>query len=244
MEIVFKCTNTLGVSGFYIDPPTPAKLHVPDWYKNMPNTIDKQKKSGLSVDNNMATNSTLKGCSPFLDGLTSGYMYCAPADIEVRRLSDNNVTFKWRSDDPFITLHNEEQHPGLPNPVEMEKSNHGTVLKWASPFTIVTPKGYSCLFTHPFNRHDLPFRTFTGVVDTDSFGIPVQFPFQMISEVNDILIIEKGTPVCQILPFKRENWTNKVEIEDAVQHNKRHFNYVSTIVKSYKKNHWNKKVYE
>jgi hypothetical protein len=141
-------------------------------------------------------------------------------------------------------VHTEDQHPGLPNPVEMEKSKNSNVLKWASPFTIVTPKGYSCLFTHPFNRHDLPFRTFTGVVDTDSFKLPVQFPFQMITEVKDILIIEKGTPVCQILPFKRETWSNKVEVMDTTEHNKNHFNYVSTIVKSYKKNHWSKKVYE
>jgi len=244
MEILFKYTNTLGVSGFFIEPPTPAKLHVPIWYKNMPNTIDNQKKSGLSVDNNMATNTTVKNCSPFLDGLTSGYMYCAPADIEIRRIDNTNVTFKWRTNDPFITTHQEVQHPGLPSPVEMTDSNNSNVIKWASPFTIITPKGYSCLFTHPFNRHDLPFRTFTGVVDTDSFEIPVQFPFQMIVEVKDILIIEKGTPVCQILPFKRENWSSKVEVEESKEHNRRHFKYVSTIVRSYKKQHWSKKIYE
>jgi len=30
------------------------------------------------------------------------------------------------------------------------------------------PAGYSLLITHPFNRHDLPFVTLTGLVDADS----------------------------------------------------------------------------
>jgi hypothetical protein len=241
MNIKFTTTDTVGPVGFFIQPPVPAKSVIPEWYKDMPPTIDNQKKLGISINSTFASNSTVKGCSPFLDALLTGYIYCAPADIEVRRVDKKDYTFKWRSQDPLLTEHHPEQYPGLPAPAEFDK-NH--VLKWASPFVVSTPEGYSCLFTHPLNRYDLPFRTLSGVVDTDSFTLPVQFPFQMAVEVEDILIIEKGTPVCQIIPFKRENWKHEVLIEDSRTSSKKRFEYFSSIVKPYKKQHWSKKSYD
>lgn len=241
MDIKFTITDSVGYDGMLVAPPKPAKLAIPKWYRGMQGTIDGGKQFGISLQSPHAPNSTVKGCSPFLDALMSGYTYCSPLDIEVRKLKPGEISFKWRSKDEFISIHNHDQYPGLPAPVEMDGNQ---VLKWASPFTISTPPGYSCLFTHPLNRHDLPFRTFSGVVDTDSYELPVQFPFQLIKEPEDILIIEQGTPVCQIIPFKRDNWKHVNEEENPRVTDKKRFNHHARIVKAYKTRNWSKKSYE
>jgi hypothetical protein len=43
------------------------------------------------------------------------------------------------------------------------------IIKFNNVWTIETPAGYSLLFTHPFNRGDLPFTTIAGMVDADSY---------------------------------------------------------------------------
>lgn len=221
-----------------ISPPSSAVKLIPDWYKSMPPVIN-NKKEGLSPKNKFATNSTLKGCSPFLDGLGLGYIYELPIDIELRKDGDN-VVVNWRSNEPFVTTHSIEQHPGLP----AANMHMDFVLKWNFPFSIETPKGYSSLFTHPLNRHDLPFRTFSGVVETDSYIGNVQFPFQIIKDFEYNLIIEKGTPICQIFPFKRENWESSHGYISTEEKTKRMFQIHSKIVRSYKNQWWQKKTYQ
>jgi hypothetical protein len=57
------------------------------------------------------------------------------------------------------------------------------------------------------------------VVDTDTYKEYINFPFTLkkdylLKNVKDgkfFSIIEKGTPYCQIIPFKRENWKMKIE---------------------------------
>lgn len=238
-EIDFLYDNEFGT--YYkdlISHPKSATSYIPEWYKSMPSNIN-SSISGLSPENKFATNSTLKGCSPFLDGLSLGYIYELPIDIEFRK-EGNNISVNWRDNEKFITTHDEIQHPGLPS----QMLDMPFVLKWNFPFSIKTPNGYSCLFTHPLNRHDLPFRTFSGIVETDDYPGNVQFPFQLIKDFEYNLIIEKGTPVCQIFPFKRENWESNRKNISIEEKNKRQFAINSKIVKSYKKQWWKKKTYQ
>ena len=56
------------------DYPTPIKLNIPEWYKKLDHTI---------------LNKTVKGCMPFLDTLTSGYLLKMTQDFNVRHNIDN-----------------------------------------------------------------------------------------------------------------------------------------------------------
>ncbi len=50
-------------------------------------------------------------------------------------------------------------------------------IKFNSFWTIELEEGWSLLAMHPANRHDLPFRLLTGVVDSDRFNdIGIFFP--------------------------------------------------------------------
>jgi hypothetical protein len=227
----------------FFDFPKPSAQFIPDWYKKMPLYLDEEKNYGISLNNRFATNTTLKACSPFLDSLSCGYIWSLPADIEIRKNIFNNETsfiFRWRTSGlDFVTHHDLNQHPTLPELVNGKKD----VMKWEFPFIIKTPPGYSTLFTHPLNRHDLIFKTFSGIVETDTYEIPISFPFQMHNFEKDLIILEKGTPLCQFIPFKRENWKSKNKKFDKNNILKKRFIFFSKINRSYKNNFWIKKEY-
>ena len=220
--------------------PRPAAKSIPDWYKNMAVHMDGEKTTGLSKTTNVVSNLTLKGCSPFLDALTSGYTFELPFDIEFRRNEEGMINIRWATNVNYIGSHGPDQAPGLPGPVGGSES----LLKWRPGWRIITPKGYSALFTHPLNRHDLPFRTFSGVVDTDMYKLGVEFPFQLLNTIeDDIFILKKGTPICQVIPFKREDWKSEQVEFDEDANKKNGFKLKSQIVRSYKKQFWQKKNY-
>lgn len=222
------------------DSPKPASQFIPQWYRDMALRTDNEKIDGINKESIKVSNLTLKGCSPFLDGLISGYIFTLPADIEFRNYPGKGMNIRWTFDRDILSSHAQEQAPGLPSAFGGDKD----ILKWRPGWRVITPPGYSCLFTHPFNRHDLPFRTFTGIVDTDSYPLGVEFPFQLLQAIDeDIFILEKGTPICQILPFKRDAWKGKEVQFNEEESKKNHFLLRSKIARSYKKQFWHKKSY-
>jgi len=118
-----------------------------------------------------------------------------------------------------------------------------TISKWLFDWKIETPPGYSCLYTHPINRHDLPFRTFSGVVDTDTFPDAVHFPFSILNFEGDRKIIPMGTPICQVFPFKRDEWQSEVLPLEPYLKEKATFSILKVIGRSYKRQFWHKKTY-
>ena len=226
-----------------LEPPKPASMFMPQWYKDMPQIMPSSGDSspGLLPQDPRVANSTLKHCSPFLDAITAGYIHALPIDMEIRKDENGLFFFRWKTPGDFISSHSEDQHPGLPAPA----GGKSDVMKWTFDFKITTPPGYSAIFTHPLNRHDLPFRTFSGIVDTDGYTQSVQFPFQLLSnEIGDCLIIKKGTPLVQIIPFKREPWNSEITKQSDKKTFKEYFDFNSTIIKSYKNNFWKKKTYK
>ena len=221
--------------------PVPSKSFIPQWYKDTPPYVENEKEPGMHPNINAhVSNGTLKSCLPFLDALTTGYMATLASDIEIRKLADGEMSVRWSQ--LFIDIvqgHNLDQTSHLP-------LNHGEykfVSKWLFDWKISTPPGYSCFYTHPLNRHDLPFRTFSGVVDTDVFPDAVHFPFQILPFSGERLIIPAGTPICQIFPFKRDEWES--EKLEYVKNSKEvaAFQILKTIYKSYKNQWWHKKSY-
>jgi hypothetical protein len=239
-EIVF---TALSEEAFHLfDFPSPAKKHIPKWYKTMNKYTYNDKKIGISKDTTRAGNSTLKHCMPFRDAMTVGYIWTLPADLEIRKI-ENNYAIRWLFFDNLVEEHTQQQVPNLPVSVNSDSKN---VFKFTCEFLITTPKNYSLLFTHPLNQHDLPFRTFAGIVESDLYKVPVQFPFQLsvTLEENDILIIPKHTPIVQFIPIKRDNWIHKKRLDLNFWKVKKRFADLQTTVFHYYRNKfWIKKEY-
>jgi hypothetical protein len=225
-------------SELFFEMPKPAAQSIPSWYKDMPTRMNGEKEDGLARDGVAVSNLTLKGCSPFLDAFTSGYIFTLPFDLEFRKHPGKGINIRWATNVNAIGSHGPDQAPGLPEPY----GGNADMLKWRPGFRVITPKGYSCLFTHPLNRHDLPFRTFSGIVDTDMYPLGVDLPFQLLNTIDkDIFILEKGTPICQVIPFKREEWRSEQIPFDEDENKKNGFKLKSKIIRSYKTQFWNKK---
>jgi hypothetical protein len=226
-------------AGLLYEAPSPAIENLPDWYRNMALHMNGEKETALDKDGVATSNLTLKGCIPFLDAMTSGYLFTLPCDMEIRK-KDGMVGLRWATNQDLIGQHGPEQAPGLPTP-------HGgiqSILKWRPGWRVVTPPGYSCLFVHPLNRFDLPFVTISGVVDTDSYKLGVEFPFRLLETDKDVFILEKGTPVCQVIPFRRNDWKSEVIPLDEKEQKRQGFILKSKIIRSYQLQFWKKKSYK
>jgi hypothetical protein len=216
-----------------------AQKYVPDWYKNSPQKVKGFENFSLMPQNPLVTTSTYKKCSPFLDALTSGYTFSLTQDIEIIKKEDNMPFILWRGSTLTpITWHDNDQWEGLIPPEDCYRY----VYKWHNDFIIKTPKGYSTLFTHPHNRFDLPFNTLSGVVDTDKYNLPVHFPFFVKNNFTGI--IKAGTPVAQMIFFKRNHWIRDIKKYNKDFINKENFKFTSNIERSYKKFFWQKKNYD
>ena len=210
MDIVF--TNTSSFKD--MEPPQLASKLIPEWYKNMPSYIGGEKKVDITMGQTLATS---KRCMPVFDAITAGYIIKSPADVQVS-LKDGLQYFEW-ANFSLIDFHPIDQAPGHP----AQKANHA-YPKWKNYWSVKTPKGYSTLFVQPMHRESI-FTILPGIVDTDNYYVPVNFPF-VVNDPNFEGIIPKGTPIAQVIPFKRESWKMKFggekvfkEQENQLTHN-------------------------
>jgi hypothetical protein len=187
-KIIF--TNTSGYQDF--PKPVPAYTMVPDWYKQTESYIDGDKKP--SGDG--GTRATIKRCMPVFDSITAGYLILLPADIWVS-IKDDEQYFEW-SNFGLISFHPIEQAPLHP------AKNKYPYAKFNNAWGIRTPKGYSVEIMQPVHRESV-FTILHGVVDTDKYTAPINFPM-VINDPTFEGIIPKGTPIAQVVPFKRESW--------------------------------------
>jgi hypothetical protein len=67
------------------------------------------------------------------------------------------------------------------------------VPKFHNPWTIRTPRGWSCPFAAPLNRPGRVVEVLAGVVDTDTYAAPVNLPFVALAD-DGVHTVPKGTP--------------------------------------------------
>lgn len=220
--------------------PPPGKPVVPQWYKSISvyQSRDDRPNNKLLVKNGSA-NYSIKSCMPFLDTLISGYTLNLWCDVQVR--IENNTTYiNWLNQDSELKPIESAPNPQIPSLSGFTPYS----FSWVSHWGVKTPKGYSCLFTHPLNRSDLPFHTSSGIIDTDRWGIWGTQPFSLVEGWEGV--IEAGTPIAQIIPFKRHFWKSVLDLntEDGSLSSWANFEYQRHSSKFrgfYKLKYWNKK---
>jgi hypothetical protein len=230
MKITFTNTST-----FNLDHPTPASKFIPEWYKNTKSYMNDEKKP----IGDGTTAATIKRCMPVLDAISSGYIIKLPVDIYVS-LKDmgggkKEQIFEWSALN-FIGFHPIEQAPEHP------LANSYPYPKFINPWSIQTPKGYSTLFIQPLHRESV-FTILTGIVDTDTYIFPTNFPFVM-NDPNFEGYIKEGTPIAQVIPIKRDKWITEIGDRKDLIDIDQCFKKLSTrFFDKYKNMFWNKKEY-
>ena len=159
--------------------------------------------------------------------------------LDTRKNNDGRVDITWHFQDLApVVLRDNTMTLGVPIPMLHEKEN----FVWSTETVIKTPKGYSCLYTHPLNRHDLPFTTLSGIIDTDSVIHEGHIPFFIKKDFEGV--IKSGTPIIQVIPFKRENWQSLKNKDLIPIAEKQAMLSLLNTHSWYKKNIWKTKKYD
>ena len=216
---MFKKKNVLEHSSSFEDQELapaiqPIKNFVPDWYKKSARYTKKDELSGkmykisASEIDSLPISAGLKYCVPFLDSLLVGYALPLPFEIMVKQ-TENGPVISWNNDEPhFAPVGKREDNDAALIPVPSGCSDSHFV--WLTKNIINIPKGFSVILGHPLNRYDLPFITLSGIIDSTVLH-EGQIPFFIKKDFEGI--IPAGTPIAQIIPFKKENWTSKLNPE-------------------------------
>jgi len=219
-----------------VPPPKPAKMYVPEWYKKIKPT------DCLSLGQNKNENydsGALKRCMPFLDALTHGYIQETWTEIQIKKNNNGDPSYAFPTGPIILDM-------GAPA-LDVPDIFYPVQWAWRIHWMPKLPKGWSAMITNPSNRPDLPFISFTGIVDSDVFyssnqGNGGNYPFYLKKDFEGIIPI--GTPMYQIIPFKRENWKSSILKYNPEDTLKRYTNTRKYFINGYKKEYWQKKTFE
>ena len=218
--------------------PSPSSNWIPEWFKKIP---PERTNTDFALTTTRS-HSTIKKCTPYLDALTTGYMYVLPFDIEVSIDVNGEKKLVWgplRDADQVLQIDKGGRIDGVNIPDDYDQY----AWRFINNPMITTPSGYSVLITHPFNRQDLPFFTQSGIVDSDKFMFPMAVTLILKKSFTGIL--PKGTPIAQIFPFKRVDWEHEIVKPPSEEETRPlEFKLYSLINRSYGRQFWARKSYK
>lgn len=213
--------------------PIPSVRILPEWYKKTYSYMDNAGK----VPSTDMTVSTVKKCMPLFDAMSNGYFLLTYSDMYIEW---DGISYSFifpKSDIKSIAHHALKQAELYP----MFSSDMTDLPKWINPWGIKTPKGYSCLILPPMHR-DQDISILPGIVDTDSYNETIHLPF-LINKKEQSFMIPAGTPIAQIIPFKRESW--ELEITNNTHYARESKRSIdSKFFDAYKSMFWSRKEYK
>jgi len=189
--VEIKIARVPGLADWWADP-KPSNDCFPSWIKDL-------RKEKL-VDNKL----NVSDCLPAIEAMLQGIIIEFPVTMTFEYLGNHPKLGKMIACDhkgyPIIGGHEFSQYKGA----EFQDLH---VVKVGLPWVIEVPKGYSCLFTAPFNRSgNAEAFCISGVVRCDRYYNMVSVPFAIpLKKKGDVVSVERGRPFVQIIPVKREN---------------------------------------
>ena len=186
-----KIARVPGLADWWADP-KPSNDCFPSWIKDL-------RKEKL-LDNKL----NLSDCLPAIEAMLQGIIIEFPVTMTFEYLGNHPKLGKMIACDykgyPIIGGHEFSQYKGA----EFQDLH---VVKLGLPWVMEVPKGYSCLFRVPFNRSgNAGAFCISGVVRCDRYYNMVSVPFAIpLKKKGDVVSVERGRPLVQIIPVKREN---------------------------------------
>jgi hypothetical protein len=211
--------------------PVSCKKLIPEWYKN--GEMFYEGPEGKEHPG-------LKTCKPFIDVMIAGYFLLIPFDINVSVDENNNLKIGWDGPEAWSGFIG-ERPKGLGSTIPVPAGHRSNHLVWSSMWGWKTPRGWSSIITHPFNRSDLPFRTASGMIDSDRFMGSGNSPFHLLDNFTGV--IPKGTPYAQVIPVKRSSWKSFADYGLTMKADLRGLN-LRKPGQDYKNIEWVRKEYE
>jgi hypothetical protein len=217
--------------------PFPASQAIPQWWKDAsPYIKSENNPDGKKIIvSDHESNASFKKCTPMLDMLSSGYIVPLWADVQVT-IQEQGPQLTWRVHKQVFDIHYGQE-------VETPDGYQKTQFKFLNQWVPKLPKGFSALIIPCPGYPNNIFRPISGVIDYDKTTHPLYPPVYLKNDFEGI--VEKGTPMFQIIPFKRNNWSSKFSfLEDGQELINLDRDVKATLVNNYVKNFWEKKTYK
>lgn len=177
--------------------PVPIEQALPGWLRAMPASM------GEIAEAHDQTNLTLRACAPLMEAMSLGYALRWPMTIRIVVVGrEPNGDFDLRVDpvEPAILQsHPPRQAPGMPGAGM-------PILKLTHPWIIRTPPGTACLITPMVNQPERKVIPFSAVVETDRYFNAIHIPFMLAVPIGEQVVLERGEPFAQLIPFRRDDW--------------------------------------
>ena len=247
--------------------PKPGAESLPQWWRDM----SPYGGYGGAPESNTAKiefssagdYATIKRCIPVLDSMLMGYIvttvseiYVLPfeGDMSASAASCPQEEFVLNSTYPVrlsglpqsdITWH--EYGQALTHPLQQKYGQR--MQKVYTPWLFMSPPGYSSIITNPLNNPNPYFEVVPGVMDTDVFFPKINFML-VYKDPTFHGIIPAGTPIAQVIPFKRESWSSYIsdaeeDRDEMVEKRSKIFSKLSTVFHApYRKFFWSKKEFK
>ncbi len=219
--------------------PTPATKGIPEWYKKQPSHMD-----GDSSIVNGQMRLTVKKCQAVFDAMSVGYLLRMPTDIYIDT-TDGKQQFDLPSDcrayqSRLIATHTNEQVSEMKWDEDLYVRH---ILRIHPTWLVRTPKGYSTLFTQPMHQDPSPIFAVSAIIDTDNFMSDGHLSFFVKKGFKGI--IKQGSPLIQVIPFKRDDWEMEVDSKyDTKIIEAQRLAVRSVFQNGYKMKYWVKKVFK
>lgn len=226
-----------------VDRPYPASQSIPKWWKEMdPYLATEENANGKKlIVRNGFSNASPKKCVAMLDSITSGYIVPLWSDIQIRSASDSEYIPEifWRVT-RSVFLPNSNEGSSL---IRTPSGYHKMSYKFQNYWTIKTPKGYSIDIRNPVGQENDVFNVIPAVVDTDKHNLGLFFPVWIKDGFEGV--VERGTPLVQVTPFKRDSWSSNFSyIKDGEYQKIEDRDLNTNIIGKYVKENWSKKIYK
>ena len=233
-DIVFRCREDL-IDG--IPHPIAASKMMPEWFKKLSRDIEGQDKSDSG---------TVKRCIPVLDAMSLGYIIPLWADLHVK-VSDAYILYdhgdniidivKEMSESPEDAV-GMEHNSGVVI-AKVEKTNEPYI--WCKFPEQFDPYGGGDMSNHSWQQMGelCDLKKFT-LVDTDTYKTKVNFPYVWTGSTTGEWIIPKGTPLVQVIPFKRKKLNLHMGFTDQFAEAKINAKLSSVMFDRYRRLFWHK----
>ena len=156
---------------------------------------------------------------PVYDHITAGYIVYNPVEQEIacgNRDNSDVVAFRRRFPDAWNNQEPQEGHMHEQCPIHVNEGERRDYITFSVPWRIETPPGYSCLIQQPYFEFEKRFTLFPGIVDTDTIDVPwANWPGHMNIATGESTTIQPGTPLMQVIPFKRDAWEMETVVDES-----------------------------
>lgn len=219
--IVVDCFTT-SPSAAGVAPIEKTAKFIPDWFKNLPSTIEAENKYGLKIPF-----STIKSCPGFLDLYKQGFIIPLWSDFIIETNND-----AWRLQFANIK-YNVESHHSNQLSSDFYEYHH---VKLISPWTFREKTGVNFIFMNPMWNQVNNWK--------DYYIVPgnINFKYQNSSNVNMFfpkveskLHLKVNTPLIHVIPLSDHKIDIKIHIISEADHEKTFAKYQDpcTFLKKY-----------